>query len=280
MSRFIEGRSRALLTLIAATALVVSACGGSSATNKPDAANNAGASTNAGAAGASSNASAVSNGGGGGGLTDASAAFANISSYQFNMTLAGGTFSSTLSALGGAGASGSGSMSVTGTIVLKPAEAADITVAGIHIIDVGGYSYMDLGTGQFIKSKSTGTSMADSFAPATMFSSAVDTSVASGYSKVGSETKNGVSTDHYQASATALAEYGSILGAELGGATNVTWSADVWVANSGDFVGCPVSMVILAKTSDGKAAYEVSFDISKINDPANKVTAPTNVMAE
>jgi len=48
----------------------------------------------------------------------------------------------------------------------------------------------------------------------------------------------------------------------------------------GMFLTAPVSMVIMAKTSDGKAAYEVSFDISKINDPSNKVTAPTNVMAE
>jgi hypothetical protein len=276
MSGFFKNRSRALLTLIAATALAVSACGGSSAaTNSGAAANNgAGAASNSVA---TSNTGAANNGGGGG-LSDASAAFSNITSYQFNMTLAGGTFSSLVSTLGGSGASGGSAMTVTGTVIVKPQKAADVTVGGIHIIDIGGYSYMDLGTGQFIKSKSTGTSMADSFAPTTMFSSAVDASTADGYSKVGSENKNGVSTDHYQASTTALAEYGSMLSSQLGGASNVTWSADVWIANSGSFAGCPVSMVILAKTADGKAAYEVSFDISKINDPGNKVTAPTNVM--
>ena len=267
MSMLFKKQGRGLLMLVAAMTITLSACGSSGATSNADAANN-GATANNGAA----------NNGGGAGLAGASAAFSNITSYQFNMTLAGGTFGSMLSARGGAGATGGGAMTVAGTVVLKPAEASDITVSGMHMIDVGGYSYIDLGTGQFIKSKSTGTSMADSFAPATMFSSAVDASVAGGYTKVGSEDKNGVSADHYQASSTALAEYQAMLGSELGGATDVTWSADVWVANSGDFAGAPVSMIIMAKTADGKAAYEVSFDISKINDPGNKVTAPTNVM--
>jgi hypothetical protein len=271
MSVFFQRHGRVLLMLIAAMSIALRGCGSSGATTNAGAANNGGATDNGAAANGVAN-------NGGAGLGGAAAAFANMSSYQFNMTLAGGTFGSLLSVLGGASASSGGAMTVTGTIVLKPEKAADITVIGIHMIEVGGFTYMDLGTGQFMKSASTSSSLADSFAPATMFSSAVDTSVAGGYNKVGSEDKNGVSTDHYQASTTALSAYQAMLGSELGGATNVTWSADVWIANSGDYAGCPVSMLVEAKTSDGTAAYEVAFDLSKINDAGNKVTAPTNVM--
>ena len=131
-------------------------------------------------------------------------------------------------------------------------------------------AYLDMtGTGAFLKTEASGTSMADSFSPATMFSSAIDTSTAGGYTKVGSENKNGVQADHYQASAADLAEYGSMLGV-----TGATWTADVWVAQDG---GYPVSMSILAKATDNSVAYEIQFDITNVNDPANKVTAPTNV---
>ena len=34
-------------------------------------------------------------------------------------------------------------------------------------------------------------------------------------------------------------------------------------------------MDIVAKESDGGQPYEVKFDITNVNDPANKVTAPT-----
>ena len=71
------------------------------------------------------------------------------------------------------------------------------------------------------------------------------------------------------ATTAALAEYGSTLGV-----TVATWSADVWIATDG---GYPVSMDILATASDNSVAYEIKFDITNVNDPANKVTAPTNV---
>jgi hypothetical protein len=56
--------------------------------------------------------------------------------------------------------------------------------------------------------------------------------------------------------------------------TGATWTADVWIAQNG---GYPVSMSILAKASDNSILYEIQFDITNINDPANKVTAPTNL---
>ncbi len=212
---------------------------------------------------------ASSQAGNGGGLSGAASAFSDIKSFKFSMTLAGGSFGSMLSALGGTG-SDNAPFTMTGTITLAPEKASDINMAGFHIIEIGGYDYLDMsGSGSFFKSAASGSSMADSFSPQTMFSSALDTSSASGWSKVGTETKNGVSADHYQASTSVLAEYGSSLGV-----TDATWSADVWIAKDG---GYPVSMAIMATASDKSVAYEIQFDLSNVNDPANKITAPTNV---
>jgi hypothetical protein len=111
--------------------------------------------------------------------------------------------------------------------------------------------------------------MADSFAPSTMFSSMMDPSTMAGFTKVGTEQKNGVTADHYQASQAALAEFGSAFDV-----TGATWSADIWIATNG---GYPVSMAIIGTAADKSIAYEILFDITNVNDPANVVTAPTNV---
>ena len=207
---------------------------------------------------------------GGSGLSGAASALSSISSYKFKMTLAGGEFGSMLSELGGSSASGNAPVTISGTIEVTPDKGADITMAGFHIIEIGGFDYLDMsGTGSFLKTAATGTSMADSFSPATMFSSFVGESTDSGFTKVGSENKNGVQADHYQASAAALAEFGSASGVE-----GATWSADIWVAQNG---GYPVSMSILGKAADNSVAYEIQFDITNVNAPANKITAPTNV---
>jgi len=221
--------------------------------------------------GNTSNPPATPGGGNGGGLISAANNFASIKSYKFSMTLAGGTFGSMLSGLPGASASSDAPFTMSGTVTTSPA-AADITMAGFHIIEVGGFDYLDMsGSGTFYKTAASGTSMAESLSPATMFSSAMDTSGGTGFSKVGTDTKNGVKADHYTASASALAAYGSTLGV----ATDATWSADVWIAQNG---GYPVSMSILAIGSDKSVLYQITFDISNINDPSNNVTAPANAI--
>jgi hypothetical protein len=226
--------------------------------------------TGAGLNGASSQPGTSGQAGNGADLSGAASAFSSISSYKFSMTLAGGDFGSLLSALNPGSSSGNAPFTMSGTVTLTPEKAADIDMAGFHMIEIGGYDYLDMGgSGSFLKTEATGSSLADAFSPATMFSSAIDTSPSSGWTKVGTETKNGMSADHYQATTAALAEYGSTLGV-----TGATWSADVWIATDG---GYPVSMDILAIASDNSVAYEIKFDIANVNDPANKVTAPTNV---
>jgi hypothetical protein len=235
-------------------AIALSACGGSSTT----------------AAQGSTGAASGSSTSGGSGLNGAANAFSTISSYKFSMTLAGGDLGSTLSMLGGPSASSNTPFTYSGTVTVKPDKAADISMAGFHLIEVGGNDYLAMGSsGSFVKTPVAGTGMTDALSPVQMFSNMIDPSVISGYGKVGSETKNGVATDHYQASAATLNSYGSMI--DVSGAT---WSADVWIAQDG---GYPISMEILAKTNDASTVYEILFDITNVNDPANKVTAPTNV---
>jgi len=267
-------QGRSLFLLLAILAIALSACSSSATPAAPAGTNANGGSTPAANNGGSTPAATSGNTtSGGSGLSGAAGAFSNISSYKFSMTLAGGTFGSMLSMLGGSSASGNAPFTMSGTVTLTPEKAADINMAGFHIIEVGGYDYLDLGgSGSFLKNAVSGTGMADSLSPAAMFSNAIDPSVISGYNKVGSETKNGVACDHYQASAAALADYGSLL--DVAGAT---WTADVWVAQDG---GYPVSMDMLATASDNSVAYEMKFDITNVNDPANKVTAPTNVTSQ
>ena len=57
-------------------------------------------------------------------------------------------------------------------------------------------------------------------------------------------------------------------------ATAAAWSADIGIATNG---GYPVSMAIIGTAADKSTAYEILFDITNVNDPANVVTAPTNV---
>ena len=264
MFQFIRRQSRALLVLLAAMAIALSACSSSSGTTAPGGGTNP-AATNAGGG----NNSAASNAGGGGsGLSGASGAFANITSYKFNMTIVGGPYSGMLSMLGSATATGNAPITISGTVTVKPEKASDVMILTMHTITVGGFDYTDLGMGSFIKTASSGTSAADDFSPSSMFSSFGSMS---DYSKVGSENKNGVDTDHYQAKSSAFTGMGSSLGV----AANATWTGDIWIATNG---GYPVSSAIFAKTSDDTVAFQMTFDITNINDPSLKVTAPTNVM--
>ena len=246
------------------TTLLVAACGSSTAT--PVAGQTSGPTGVTATGTLASGTLATDNGSG---LSGAIAAFSNITSYKFTMTLAGGTFGASLSALGGATATGSQPFTMGGTVVEGANPAADIKMGSIEMIELGGFQYTNMGAGGFVKTASSGTSLADSFSPATMFGSMIDVSTYGGYVKVGAETKNGVMSDHYQANQTTLSQYGS-----MAGVANATWAGDVWIAQNG---GYPVSMNITAKAADNSVAYQILFDISNVNDPANTVTVPSNV---
>ena len=261
MPGVLRGKSRILVALVVVPAIALAGCGGGSS-----------AATNGGANNGQVSATGAAKNGGDTGLSGSSAVFSKVNSYTFSMTLAGGSYGSMLSLFGGSSASGNAPFTISGTAIVKPTAASDIKLGDIEMIDVDGYSYMNMGgTLGWVKTPSTGSGgTAEAFSPAQMFSSSLG-SEASGYKKVGSESKNGQNTDHYQASSDALAEYSSILGAPSGD----TWSADVWIISGGDLAGLPVSMLIEAKSATG-VDYEMAFDISNINSPSNSVTAPAN----
>jgi hypothetical protein len=252
---------RGLLILTAAIAIALSACSGGSATPSPApaATSSDGSTPQPTAASTSTDASL--------GLSGAAAALANRNSFQFTMTVAGDNLSDTLATLPGAGNSGNGPFSLKGTFVLKPAEAADVTVTGaLQIISLDGSDYQDPGiTGSFTRTDATG--LVDQLSPIAVF--AEFNPNASGFTVVGTETKDGLDTDHYQAGKSALAELASIAGID-----NATWTADVWIARNG---GYPVAISVVAKAADNTIPYQLVFDLTKVDDPGNKVTAPTNV---
>jgi hypothetical protein len=267
MLRFSQNQSRSMLALLTVMAVALSACGGGSGTPSPS----GGGTTQPSATGP--NASGQP-GDSGSGLNGAAAALAGVDSYKFAMIETGGSLGDTLSMLP-ISSSGTPSFTISGTVVLRPDKAADITVAGIlHVISTGGFDYQDINlTGAFTKNDSTTPSLIDSLAPEAVFSASFGSSFdfATDFDKGATESKNSVDADHYVANdngKAALAEFGSVAGIMAD-----KWAAEIWIAKSG---GYPVRMTMTA-TSGASVVYERTFDITKVNDAANKVTAPTNV---
>jgi hypothetical protein len=251
--------------MTAALALAAAACSSSSGPASPAAS----ASASAAIIGPTTTSQAGNNGDGSA-LGSAAANLATVTSYKFKMTLAGADFGQTLSLLGAVDATGSAPFPVTGTMVTTPAKAADVHIASIHIVEIDGFDYIDMGLGGFVKTQMTDKGWADTVSPATMFAAAIDPSTFGNFAKAGSENKNGVNADHYQASSSAFDQQASILGI-----TGATWTGDVWIATNG---GYPVSAAVIAKAADKSVVYEMTFDLTNVNDPANSVTAPSNVV--
>ncbi len=178
----------------------------------------------------------------------------------------------------------------SGTVVLKPIKAADVTLnlsapppspsdsaaspddsavsTGMRVVEVNGETWVDIGTGTLVKSTDpSSSSMVDSFAPDKLLGST------SGYISdmkvVGDEQKNGVATTHYQADQTTLAAASA--GLAFFGLTNPQWSWDVWIAKDGGYV---VSYA-LKGTGDGGASMTMSLDITDVNSPSNVIQTPS-----
>ena len=81
----------------------------------------------------------------------------------------------------------------------------------------------------------------------------------------------GIDCVHYTGN-TNLGAAGAIAG------VNATFKADLWVSKDGNY---PVSGFYGWSASSGGQAgtWGYSFNVTNVNDSANKVTAPTNVSA-
>ncbi|HEX7491862.1 MAG TPA: hypothetical protein VF337_09200 [Candidatus Limnocylindrales bacterium] len=239
---------RGLLALGLAVGLVVAACGSkSTASGVPVIPGGNAGGTDSLSSGLSSN-------------------LANLDSYQFSWSYSTASSSAT--------ANETGSLTTSGIVINKPTKAAKVNNMGmlqvIVIGDKGWMSYDNGSTWMADDTYTTGGSSLDSLLPTSYYGSNFDSNAAD-FSVSGSENKNGIDCIHYSGNDT--------LGA-LGALTGVSGSfkADLWVSKSGNF---PVSGFYgYTYTSNGQTgSWGYQFDITHVNDSANKVEAPTNVTA-
>ena len=242
---------------LAATLLVAACGGGSGATTAPGATSPA-ATTGAAAATAPA---PQGSGGIGGSIT----ALENLSSYKFAITMAAeGSANFSLVQSGG-------SMTIGGTVIVKPAIAMDMTMStkdatgtqtafGYRII--GDKAFISLGPDAWMEtSAADAQSTVDSFKPENFMTNfgSLDQMQA-----VGDETKNGVATTHYKG--TAPTSVGSMFGLPTG-----TWTMEAWVAKDGGYL---VSSALVGEATDGK--FTMSVDISDLDSPNNTVEPPAS----
>jgi hypothetical protein len=133
-----------------------------------------------------------------------------------------------------------------------------------RIIEVGGKDYMDMGTGTYMVTDASG--MAESMSMESMFTGLEDTSNSTYFDNVGTETVNGVQATHFKGKEAWLSQYCAEAAEGV-----VSCTADIWIANAS---GIPTKMDVTGKDASDQLIYHVTFDITNINDSANKVEAP------
>jgi hypothetical protein len=247
---------RSFVALGLAVGLVVAACGSSKSTINPFV-NLPGTSSVPG-----------NNNGGGGGLTSGlSSNLDALTSYQFSEEIAA-------SGLGGstpAPGTSESSFLITGTVINKPTKAMMINDLGVQFITIGTQSWSSFdGTSWYASDSSTDSSMAD-LLPGHDYASWFDNN-STGFTSAGDETKNGVACIHFKGSDSLGSLYSGLTG------VSASFQADLWVAKDGNY---PVSGVYgFFATSGGQGgSFGYKFDVTHVNDPANAVTPPTNVVA-
>jgi hypothetical protein len=204
---------------------------------------------------------------GGTGLSGAAAALENLTSYRFAISISGD--------VGVPGMPADTALTMDGTVVLKPDRAVQFTITGlsgdtaITYILVGSVAWVDLGSGTYIQvpaDEANVEQLFETFQPQNLFG-ADYSSLFGSVLTVGDEEKNGILATHYHldkdspGSAALVAQFGA------------DGVFDAWIAKEGGYlVGIHVKGT---QQKAGKAVpFEVSFEISHIDDPANVVEPP------
>jgi len=256
-------------TALAALALALAACGGA-ASPAPPAGGTSAPGTPAAAASAAPAPSdaaptvAPSAAGQGPDVAGAASALADLDSYHLKIGMKmEGLENSTFSMFGDG-------LEMEGTMIVRPTQAADIAISmgaegqktemGYRL--VGDQAWVRIGDSWMESSAADAQSTIDSFAADKMLGSF---SGVSGMTAVGDETKNGIETTHYSASADAV---GRALGSSIG-LPDATWSMDFWVAKD---AGYAVAYAVEGKGASG--SFEMTLDVTDINNPANAVEKP------
>lgn len=202
---------------------------------------------------------------GGGGALDAGIVsnLDSLTSYQFSWHITATASSPTKQ--------GAGAYGATGTVVNTPQKAYRIDNGQILVIAIGDQGWISHDNGATWTTQTTYTvnsSALKSLLPFNQYALWFD-AYASEFNRVGSENKNGIDCWHYSGGESLAA-----MGAALG--YSGTFKADLWVAKDGNY---PVSGRFGWTGSGGSqsGSFEYAFDITHVNDPANVITAPTNV---
>jgi hypothetical protein len=245
MIRVLVKQGRGLLVVVALLAVAVAAC---SSGNPAKSGNNA-----------TGNNGTSQPGGGGSGLgSGLSGNLDKLDSYKFTWAIAGADASATSSSVG----------TISGTVINKPTKSSSVNDFGVLFVTIGTDQWMspDNGTTWIVNSDPTSL---DSMLPTSDYAAYFD-AYATTYKQIGIEKKNGVNAVHFQGDLGSLS---GLLG-QFGGVANM--KADLWIAQDGNYpVSGTFSYAFAVGTSGGSFSY--SFDITNVNDAANKVEKPTNV---
>jgi len=150
------------------------------------------------------------------------------------------------------------------TVVLKPDKAAAITLGdgtdATRIIKIGAKAWLATGSDAY---QEVPASMVDplvgSFDPIVLLGAFASGNIGAIANDLGSEQKNGINTHHYRIDSTS-----SLVGAFA--ALPAGAAIDFWVADEGYLVGYSLT---------GVSNEALSIDISNVNDSANVITAPS-----
>jgi hypothetical protein len=154
----------------------------------------------------------------------------------------------------------------TGTVVTKPVLARDLYIGtgddATHVVTVGDQAWMGEGDGPLEPAPAILVSgLIPLFDPMILMGAFGGLSMSQYAQNLGEEEKNGQPTTHYRVDVASLPNFGT-----LGMPDSATM--DTWVADDGYLV----SFVI---TDFGTVGASLSIDITDVNDPSNVVETPS-----
>jgi hypothetical protein len=199
----------------------------------------------------------------GGSLTAGlSAGLGKLTSYKFS--------ESNVGLPGGGAAPSDASYSLSGTVVNSPVSAVWIKESAAQFMVIGAYAWTSVDGTTWSAADPQAVGLAD-LLPGSEYAAWFDAK-ATYFLNVGDETKNGVACVHYRGNSTLKAMYSDVAGG------TATFQADVWIAKDGNY---PVSGIygFSGEPSASDASWGFAFDITAIDDVANVVPVPTNVVA-
>ncbi|HEX7612670.1 MAG TPA: hypothetical protein VF371_07825 [Candidatus Limnocylindrales bacterium] len=203
-------------------------------------------------------------------LASALAKLNGLTSYQFKLTVKGGSYATSV-----------GTGGVVGTVVNKPTFAVHFTYADLEIIEIQGKNWSKFGTDWVASKYGTLPTTYDSYGPANQLTHYFDASVTPYYTAAGDETVNGVLATRYKATPQILSFMVGNWGvtAANGNSDSLVRAGDIWIAKTG---GYPVRWNVTATGgvagagSGGSANFEYLLDITKANDAGNKIVVPAS----